>query len=86
MTDSNAVIVSLIDLNGDREIPTRTIALSHKNNSVSIGRASKTVNKGILAAADNAWFDSPVMSRNHAKLKLDSNTKVYRNLQWLVLC
>ncbi|EKD13795.1 uncharacterized protein L3040_005587 [Drepanopeziza brunnea f. sp. 'multigermtubi'] len=69
------VIVSLVDLNGDRSIPNRTITLNHKNNSVPIGRASKTVNKGILAAADNAWFDSPVVSRNHAKLKLDFDSK-----------
>ncbi|KAI9048669.1 hypothetical protein LZ554_007500 [Drepanopeziza brunnea f. sp. 'monogermtubi'] len=69
------VIVSLIDLNGDCSIPNRTIALNHKNNSVPIGRASKTVNKGILAAEDNAWFDSPVVSRNHAKLKMDFNSK-----------
>lgn len=32
--------------------------------------------KGILGAADNAWFDSPVMSRDHAELRLDPQTTV----------
>lgn len=41
-----------------------------------VGRASKSVNKGIVGAMDNAWFDSPVMSRNHAELTLNMEDKV----------
>ncbi|TGO28486.1 hypothetical protein BPAE_0027g00530 [Botrytis paeoniae] len=40
--------------------PTRTV--------LQIGRASKSPSKGLLGAIDNAWFDSPVMSRNHAEI------------------
>lgn len=40
--------------------PTRTV--------LQIGRASKSPSKGLSGAIDNAWFDSPVMSRNHAEI------------------
>ena len=45
----------------------RIIAVTMYNPSVSIGRASKNPNKGLLAAPDNAWFDYPILSRTHAK-------------------
>ncbi|CAK7234924.1 hypothetical protein SCUCBS95973_009095 [Sporothrix curviconia] len=34
----------------------------------SIGRASKTASKGLVPATDNAFFDSPVVSRLHAEV------------------
>ncbi|TGO87781.1 hypothetical protein BPOR_0204g00100 [Botrytis porri] len=40
--------------------PTRTV--------LQIGRASKSPSKGLFGAIDNAWFDSPVMSRSHAEI------------------
>ncbi|MCJ1358156.1 MAG: hypothetical protein MMC33_008154 [Icmadophila ericetorum] len=33
---------------------------------MEVGRASKTAIKGLVAARDNAWFESPIMSRVHA--------------------
>ncbi|KAL7622897.1 hypothetical protein AAE478_006576 [Parahypoxylon ruwenzoriense] len=51
--------------------PERQFVLSRKNPSISIGRASKVPTKGFVAATDNAWFDSPVMSRHHAQLVID---------------
>ncbi|KAI9719030.1 MAG: hypothetical protein M1812_003659 [Candelaria pacifica] len=33
---------------------------------MDIGRSSKSENKSLVASQDNAWFDSPVMSREHA--------------------
>ncbi|RFU27812.1 hypothetical protein B7463_g8526, partial [Scytalidium lignicola] len=46
----------------------RTLRFRPSCVSYKIGRASKSLNKGIVAAKDNAWFDSPVMSRNHAEI------------------
>ncbi|KAI1466148.1 uncharacterized protein F4812DRAFT_436098 [Daldinia caldariorum] len=53
------------------DIPKRQFVLSRQNPSIRIGRASKVPTKGFVASIDNAWFDSPVMSRNHAELVLD---------------
>ncbi|KAI0099409.1 hypothetical protein F4814DRAFT_433152 [Daldinia grandis] len=51
--------------------PKREFILSSQNPSIRIGRASKVPTKGFVSSIDNAWFDSPVMSRNHAELLLD---------------
>lgn len=45
----------------------RIINLNPIKRTCDIGRASKCVAKGISGAEDNAWFDSPVMSRTHAE-------------------
>ncbi|PVH84485.1 SMAD/FHA domain-containing protein [Cadophora sp. DSE1049] len=63
--------VILTALNGDLSIAERTLTLTAKDNAVPVGRASKSVTKGILGAVDNAWFDSPVMSRNHATIEFN---------------
>ncbi|KAK8071203.1 forkhead associated domain-containing protein [Apiospora hydei] len=55
-------------------IPARRIALRH-NIPERIGRASKVATKGFVATPDNAWFDSPVMSRTHAELIAHLDTK-----------
>lgn len=46
----------------------RSIILDTKNTTLAIGRASKVESKGFVASEDNAWFDSPVMSRRHAEI------------------
>ncbi|KAB8300945.1 hypothetical protein EYC80_002870 [Monilinia laxa] len=46
----------------------RTLNLTPTQRVVKIGRASKSPDKGLQGATDNAWFDSPVMSRNHAEI------------------
>ncbi|KAH7356747.1 hypothetical protein BKA65DRAFT_474548 [Rhexocercosporidium sp. MPI-PUGE-AT-0058] len=66
------VQVTLRALNGDLSIAERNLTLNNKDKAIPVGRASKSVTKGILGAADNAWFDSPVMSRNHATIELNS--------------
>ncbi|KAI0012540.1 hypothetical protein F4779DRAFT_39897 [Xylariaceae sp. FL0662B] len=48
--------------------PERQFILTRHAPSIAIGRASKVPSKGFVAAHDNAWFDSPVMSRQHAEL------------------
>ena len=46
----------------------RKFTLNPSKSFIEIGRASKTASKGLAAAKDNAWFDSPIMSRSHAEL------------------
>ncbi|KAK3685868.1 hypothetical protein B0T22DRAFT_232993 [Podospora appendiculata] len=55
--------------------PERFITLDHKNKSIAIGRASKVQSKGFVEAVGNAWFPSPVMSRQHAEIIADMEEK-----------
>jgi hypothetical protein len=75
-----AVIIKLIADDNIKDLPNRTITLTHLNDTLQIGRASKVTTKGFVAAADNAWFDSPVMSRNHAEIVANVDEKVMQNL------
>jgi len=45
---------------------------------MKIGRASKVESKGFVAMPENGWFDSPVMSRAHAEIYADMDSKVSR--------
>ncbi|KAK2074337.1 hypothetical protein P8C59_008551 [Phyllachora maydis] len=64
----------LVSLSADDTIshhvtyPERRIKLDAEHRSVLIGRSSKASTKNLLALPSNAWFDSPVMSRNHAEI------------------
>lgn len=69
--DKNIAKVTLTSLNGGLGPVQRRFVLNASCQSISVGRASKTASKGLLAAADNAWFDSPVMSRKHAVMSFD---------------
>ena len=61
------VLVTLTPLDGSSK---RTLILNPAKRHVEIGRASKTASKGLVARKDNAWFDSPIMSRTHAEILL----------------
>ncbi|KAK3899858.1 hypothetical protein C8A05DRAFT_17777, partial [Staphylotrichum tortipilum] len=56
-------------------LPERFLTLTRSNNTLTVGRASKVSTKGFIAALDNAWFDSPVMSRQHAQFVADMGSK-----------
>lgn len=58
--------------------PERRIVFRSDRDSIIVGRASKASSKGFIAAIDNAWFDSPVMSRHHAKIVVNKDQKVCR--------
>ena len=58
----------IVTLSGGTDLPERRIVLSQAAPTQQIGRASKVSTKGLTAAVDNAWFDSPVMSRDHAQI------------------
>jgi hypothetical protein len=70
--------VTLTCLAGDLLPTERLLTLDIDEPSIQIGRASKTLSKGLQAARENAWFDSPVMSRDHAELSYDTGTSVSR--------
>lgn len=63
--------VTLTALNA-KILPSKRVLNLHPDRRViQIGRASKSISKGLLGAEDNAWFDSPVMSRDHAEISLN---------------
>ncbi|RDL38094.1 uncharacterized protein BP5553_05527 [Venustampulla echinocandica] len=72
--------ITLAALTGDASFGQRTITLNPDRLTIPVGRASKSVSKGILGAEYNAWFDSPVMSREHAELCLNTITVTVRDL------
>lgn len=74
MDDQATVTLTSIEAPPHCPLATRTIKLKH-NQAVPVGRASKVESKGYIARADNAWFDSAVMSRNHAELSADLAAK-----------
>ena len=55
--------------------PRRTVSLTSDNPVIQIGRTSKR-NTNFEAATTNCWFDSPVMSREHAQLRFDADNQV----------
>lgn len=69
------VKVTLASLNGDLLPSERIFYLNPDRCMIPIGRASKSASKGLLGAGDNAWFDSPVMSRHHAQMTFDAENK-----------
>ncbi|KPM42063.1 hypothetical protein AK830_g4502 [Neonectria ditissima] len=75
--DEVLVTLTSFDAPSSFSIPDRRFFLTKEKPSMSIGRTSKR-NSSFEAAKNNAWFDSPVMSRDHAQFLLDvENRKVY---------
>ncbi|KAI1439310.1 hypothetical protein GGR50DRAFT_17602 [Xylaria sp. CBS 124048] len=66
--DADKHKVNVIFFCRDSSIPERRLVLSPNIPVVRIGRSSKVPTKGFIPAPDNAWFDNPVMSRQHAEL------------------
>ncbi|KAE9377802.1 hypothetical protein N431DRAFT_500562 [Stipitochalara longipes BDJ] len=71
----NEVRITLKALTSNVSPAERVFTLNPDRPSIPIGRASKSVSKGLLGAIDNAWFDSPVMSRDHAEITIDVEEK-----------
>ncbi|KAI1179192.1 hypothetical protein F4777DRAFT_575223 [Nemania sp. FL0916] len=65
--EKDKIIVTL-SLPYPSPIPKRRLVLTRSSPVVLIGRSSKVPSKGFIPADDNAWFDNPVMSRQHAEL------------------
>ncbi|KAL8753299.1 MAG: hypothetical protein Q9199_005142 [Rusavskia elegans] len=75
LTSLSIVVIHLIP-QGDNTDRTRVITLRPSADPIFIGRASKTASKGLVAAPENAWFDSPIMSRQHGKISMTSSGAV----------
>ncbi|KAI1113946.1 hypothetical protein F5Y14DRAFT_416374 [Nemania sp. NC0429] len=65
--DQDKIVVTL-SVRGQCPIPKRRLVLTPHRPVVPIGRSSKVQSKGFIPAQDNAWFENPVMSRQHAEL------------------
>ncbi|KAJ5574052.1 uncharacterized protein N7459_008479 [Penicillium hispanicum] len=74
MSDSR-VSVTLIPLDSCFPL-TRSFTLSNDKSYIPIGRSSKREVKSRIPAKDNGWFDSRVMSRDHAELSLHPEKKI----------
>jgi pSer/pThr/pTyr-binding forkhead associated (FHA) protein len=71
------VLITLKSVNPPPDFPfkERRIFLTRQNPTMRIGRTSRK--KSCLEATKcNAWFDSPVMSREHAALNFDAKNQV----------
>lgn len=64
------------DVDDVDSISMRSVVLSEPCWSLKIGRGTLSGDEGLRPAEDNAWFDSRVMSRNHAILRADPITRV----------
>ncbi|KAJ5211875.1 uncharacterized protein N7498_003521 [Penicillium cinerascens] len=70
------VSVVLSPVNFDAKVSlVRSFTLSTSEPSIEIGRCSKRGLRNRTPAKDNAWFDSRVMSRDHAELSISLETK-----------
>lgn len=59
----------------DQSFSRRYIVLSSQNPILKIGRSSKLASKGFVPSSQNGWYDSPVMSRQHAEIIADFTSK-----------
>ncbi|EPE08183.1 fha domain protein [Ophiostoma piceae UAMH 11346] len=76
--DSITLILKETTVDNKSDIPRRTFELSSDNKKIIIGRSSKTISKGLIPAANNGYFDSPVVSREHASIEADLDEGVVR--------
>ncbi|KAI0972237.1 hypothetical protein F4678DRAFT_460462 [Xylaria arbuscula] len=68
-------IIIFLSPRGPSEFPQRRLVLTRRSPVVAIGRSSKVKSKGFIPAVDNAWFDNPVVSRQHAEIIAEFNEK-----------
>lgn len=73
--ESYVALIKLTPLDAPNELP-RIFALNPVTDHIDVGRASKNESKGLVAAKENAWFDSPIMSRQHARFNISTAHKV----------
>ncbi|KIV81833.1 hypothetical protein PV11_03984 [Exophiala sideris] len=69
------VTVTLRNLDKIDPIPERHIVLKSPSWSVKIGRGTQSGDEQLRPSANNAWFDSRVMSRSHAMIYADPENK-----------
>ncbi|POS73843.1 hypothetical protein DHEL01_v207760 [Diaporthe helianthi] len=75
--DSVLILLSAQSPN-NLKFPERRIILTQSHPKVLIGRSSSRSALGLIPALDNGYFDSPVMSREHAEIEADIPEQVVR--------
>ncbi|OXV10090.1 hypothetical protein Egran_02148 [Elaphomyces granulatus] len=63
------LILTLHPISSTDAFPYRKMTFTPKFDTIPIGRASKSESKNLAPAEDNGWFESRIMSRNHAMLR-----------------
>lgn len=73
-------VLILLSTNSPNNItyPERRIVLTQSQPKLQIGRSSNRSAMGLTPALDNGYFDSPVMSREHAEIEADIPGQVVR--------
>ncbi|KAG8169086.1 hypothetical protein KVR01_001835 [Diaporthe batatas] len=73
-------VLILLSANSPNNVtfPERRIILTQSQPKVLIGRSSNRSAMGLTPAIDNCYFDSPVMSREHAEIEADIPQQVVR--------
>ncbi|CRG88398.1 hypothetical protein PISL3812_05428 [Talaromyces islandicus] len=69
------VVVTLTPVYAPDSLPFRSLTFASNDDTAPLGRASKSESKNLMPAHDNAWFDSRVMSRDHAVLSVSLETQ-----------
>ena len=76
-SNNMAVNICLKVITNGESHPDRSLKLDAENTyTVRIGRGSRSGSKDLYPAENNAWFESRVMSREHAILKAHPGSKV----------
>lgn len=70
------VVVTLHPVYSPDTLPFRSLTFSSDNDTVTIGRSSKSQSKNLVPQHNNGWFESRVMSRNHALLGVSLQKEV----------
>ncbi|KAI7780901.1 hypothetical protein LA080_015468 [Diaporthe eres] len=78
-TDEDSVLI-LLSTKSPTSIthPERRILLTQSRPTLKIGRSSNRSALGLTPTLDNGYFDSPVMSREHAEIEADIPRQVVR--------
>jgi len=70
-------VVTLYTLYTPDTFSFRSLTFASDDDYVDIGRSSKRETKNLIPAQHNAWFDSRVMSRDHARIGVNMAEKVH---------
>ncbi|SLM41238.1 SMAD/FHA domain [Lasallia pustulata] len=67
-------VLTLTPIDCPTDSQPRVLTLHADRPLLHVGRSSRNASKGLTAAQNNAWFDSPTMSRQHASFHMTSES------------
>ncbi|CAN8106151.1 unnamed protein product [Discula destructiva] len=75
-SEKDSVLVRLSVVRpGNIDYPERRLLLTESDPIITLGRSSSRPALNLQPAVTNGWYNSPVMSRNHAQLEADFNNE-----------